>query len=857
MRTTVHGILAGLTALAFGLTAAAAEGDQADLAKKALAVLKTNCYRCHGDNGAAEGGFNYVIDRQRLLERKKIVPKESANSKIYKRISAGEMPPEDEKIRPSAADLAVVKQWIDAGAPDSSAVVVKREFISPQDMLLAMRDDLRKVPPREHRFIRYFTLTHLYNTDLSEDELQTYRNGLSKLVNSLSWGRAIVVPRPVDKARTIFRIDLRDYQWNEKIWHSVVGASPYNVLYTSEAAELLGSQTQTKMPYVRGDWFVAAASRPPLYHAVLQLPRTDLELEKLLRVDVATDIREERVARAGFNGSGVSRNNRLVERHSSGYGAYWKSYDFAGNVGHENLFEYPLGPGGNNGFKQSGGEIIFNLPNGLQAYLLVDANGKRIDKGPTTIVSDPRQADRAVVNGVSCMSCHFKGMIEKADQIRAHVVSNRQAFNQVQRDRVMAMYPVKDKFLALLKEDADRFKQAVEKTGTTLTTTDPVVLLALRFEAEMDLGLTAAECGLKPPEFIALINRAPALARVFGPLKVKGGTIQRQVFVTGYRDIVRELGLGTFLERLVVEAQVHEFAEEGKKTTVLCLSGDGRLALLGGADGSLRLRNLETGRQVFKVVHPRAKNAVEDAPIICLAVSADGKRALSASGHHTILHWDLESGKELSRLESHHGPVHCLAFAPNGKLAVFGGKPGPAPNDQGLWQWGLETNKDVVPLPVNESVNCAAFAPDGNHVLVGGDASLRLVDLKLKKEIRRYGGHTGPIRCATFARDGKQCLSGSNDGTVRLWNVERGQEVRCFDRHKGVVDAVAFSPDGSRIVAGRRNRTAQLMDAHTGADVNLFPDQTAAIFGLVFQPDGQHILCGTGDSVVRQWEAPH
>jgi hypothetical protein len=114
----------------------------------------------------------------------------------------------------------------------------------------------------------------------------------------------------------------------------------------------------------------------------LKLPSTDIELERQLRIDVAEDIRKELVQRAGFNGSGVSQNNRMLERHRTGFGAYWRSYDFASNLGRKNLFRHPLGPGeAPSLFQQDGGEIIFNLPNKLQAYMLVDARGNRIDKG--------------------------------------------------------------------------------------------------------------------------------------------------------------------------------------------------------------------------------------------------------------------------------------------------------------------------------------------------------------------------------------------------------------------------------------------------------------------------------------------
>ena len=83
--------------------------------------------------------------------------------------------------------------------------------------------------------------------------------------------------------------------------------------------------------------------------------------------------------RAGFNNSGVSNHNRVVERHKSRYGAYWKSYDFAGSVGAQNILTHPLG------FTHDGGEAIFNLPNGLQGYYLANASGFRLDEAPINI----------------------------------------------------------------------------------------------------------------------------------------------------------------------------------------------------------------------------------------------------------------------------------------------------------------------------------------------------------------------------------------------------------------------------------------------------------------------------------------
>jgi tetratricopeptide (TPR) repeat protein len=540
--------------LAMILSAAlAAEPDGAALARQAHDILKANCYRCHGQDGAVEGGMNYVLDFKTLVVRKKIIPGDAAKSKLYKRLTSDDdpMPPIDEKARPTKDDIALIRRWIDAGAPGLPAPPAKRDYLTEADVTRLIRDDLDEMDERARRFARYFSIAHLANAGLPEDQLQTNRLGLSKLVNSLSWQPDIAVSKPIDPGRTVFRIDLRDYRWSAAVWQRVLDAYPYGVVQPTPAAQAVFAATGCELAWVRADWFVFAAARPPLYHEVLQLPRTDRELEKELKIDVETNIREERVARAGFNGSGVSRNNRLVERHRTAHGAYWKSYDFAGNTGRQNLFDHPLGPGPDDGqFRHDGGEIIFTLPNGLQAYLLVNGKGDRIDEGPTRIVSVKNRPDPTVINGISCMTCHARGMIDKADQVRSHAEKNAAAFADADLKTIRALYPPETDFRALLKADAERFRRAVEATGAKVGETEPIAALAERFEAEVDLTHAAAELGLLPATLLRGLERSPDLARQLGPLKVEGGTVQRQVFVASFEDAVRALRLGTPLPAL-------------------------------------------------------------------------------------------------------------------------------------------------------------------------------------------------------------------------------------------------------------------------------------------------------------------
>src|SRR5262249_26900402 len=176
-----------------------------------------------------------------------------------------DLPPADEQPRPSEAALAVLKQWIDAGAPDASPPP-QRPFLSDADVSRLILADLESREKRSRRFSRYFTLAHLYNAGLGDDELQTYRVALSKLLNSLSWHPRVTVPQPVAPARTILRIDLRDLMWDAPLWNRILAEYPYGVLHDSAAARAVSVATAARLPAVRGDWFVATASRPPLYY---------------------------------------------------------------------------------------------------------------------------------------------------------------------------------------------------------------------------------------------------------------------------------------------------------------------------------------------------------------------------------------------------------------------------------------------------------------------------------------------------------------------------------------------------------------------------------------------------------------
>ena len=308
---------------------------------------------------------------------------------------------------------------------------------------------------------------------------------------------------------------------------------------------------------MRGDWFAFEASKPPLYHQILDLPNSDFNLEKILgNINVLRNINQGDIARAGFQASRVSLNNRLIERHRSPYGAYWKSYDFKKDTGDRSrsLFFSPSGPqelyqdrqggirrGVREVFFHDGGEMIFNLPNGMQAYLITNSRGERLNEAPIEIVQDKRSEDRIVRNGISCMSCHTDGMQRVQDEIRQYVLDSN-AFSESTTQQVIALHPPREDFEKLLDQDSKRFFQAQERLGIDPALRDkngrePISALVYDFEAPLRLERAAVEVGLLPEELKSFMAQNQNQVLTSFLLRLERSGVPRNEFIDFFKEI--------------------------------------------------------------------------------------------------------------------------------------------------------------------------------------------------------------------------------------------------------------------------------------------------------------------------------
>ena len=609
---------------------------QQNIAQDVYAIFQQSCLNCHGEIGT----FSDILtmDYTTLIENGTVIPGNPGASELYRRLLG---PTENGAQMPFIADplsqdaIDTIRRWIEVGAPNWT-VQYDVDFITTDAMFNTIQNHVKSLAAFDRPFARYFTLTHLYNAAEIPEVLDAYKVALSKLINSLSWGVDVENPTAIDQQETIFYIDLRQYEWDirKEPWTLIEQVYPYKLEFNSdtqadlqEKLEFLRQEMDCDVPFVHIDWFLATASLPPLYHDILDLPETDSELEQLLDVNVVRNLETApgiRVWRAGLNNSRVSSNNRVLERHTSQYGAYWKSYDFAGSVGAQNILTHPLS------FKQDGGEAIFNLPNGLQGYYISDASGNRIDAAPINIVSNPAATDPVVRNGLSCIGCHTEGLQTFEDVIRAVVMNSP---DTLVREQSLRLYVEQSKMDDLVNQDKQRYRTALEATGGVFGGIEPVHRFYEVFQGPIKAVYAAAAVGLEIETFLEAIRNKQDLQDLGLAGLLEGGTVKRDVWTANFADIISGLrpsddspddpspdpplpiGLVHIPDvnlRTAVEAALNKtggtpITIEEMETLTLLVADDKGISDLRGLEYAIKLQRIELRRNSITNLSPLVK----------------------------------------------------------------------------------------------------------------------------------------------------------------------------------------------------------------------------------------------------------
>ncbi|HEY4642452.1 MAG TPA: WD40 repeat domain-containing protein [Thermoanaerobaculia bacterium] len=240
--------------------------------------------------------------------------------------------------------------------------------------------------------------------------------------------------------------------------------------------------------------------------------------------------------------------------------------------------------------------------------------------------------------------------------------------------------------------------------------------------------------------------------------------------------------------------------------------------------------------------------------------SADGEHLVSGGEDGTIRLWNCRSGKELAAWENRlpryyrSYPVYAVAFSPSGRAVISGG------NDYAIKVWDGRSGEIVKAFGQHYNVVSLGSSANGQRLVSGSrdcmnaDASVKLWDVASGAEIRTFDGDYSDINAVALSPDGSLVAAGSDDAAARIWSAKRWSLRRtkvlgC----RAVVQSVAFSPDGRLLATGDNAWQVRIWNVATGAERPMSGRHDDSVRSVCFSGDGQSVASAGWDSTVRVW----
>jgi WD40 repeat protein len=219
------------------------------------------------------------------------------------------------------------------------------------------------------------------------------------------------------------------------------------------------------------------------------------------------------------------------------------------------------------------------------------------------------------------------------------------------------------------------------------------------------------------------------------------------------------------------------------------------------------------------------------------------------------VHWDIESGEVINRVEGTHtaesdiGVSWEIAISPDGNSFFFVTDAA----DTEMFQFDIETLTEIKRFSTSwedEGYLSIAITHDGRSALAGGFlGDIILFDLDTGEVIRRYNQGGVPTNI-NISADGERFVAAGTDGTVILWDFASGEAIQTFKGHTDVVTGAAFTSDESQIITSSGDGTLILWDVASGEALRTYSEHDAWVNRLALSPDGQLAYSTADDGTV-------
>jgi hypothetical protein len=499
-------------------------------------MLARECSSCHAGPSAERDRF---LDLERLFENGYVRAGMGELSSLTLWLQYGLSRREHAGVRVSSGELDALVTYMNA-IPEvkdcPGYAITDRDQV--HELLQA---DLARRAPADRPFIRYVgavQATPAVGCTGGPPGAAAFRH----LVNAISLQPEIVPLGNVLDGAPIHAIDLRDYGWDQPIdvdgptpahfddrWSAIAAAAgPYALELQGPEADELKRELRTPVPFLSARVFVTFASVGPLYAALVGVGSDVGALASSLGVDA-----QVAPQRAGLFGA-AALPDRVVTRHAQGASSglsWWTREELRTSIdgAPAGLVEDPVH------FTSPGSEVIFSLPNGLFAFAVAGADGRRIDDVPCA--SDlPCAGPTRAVTSVTCRGCHGDEPSSASDEVLPYLDADSSRYPTELVPLIREQYRA-DLWRALEADQARSHDARIAATGSSFAVGQSIADVYFDFTHHpLDAKRAANDLGVQVEQLRAAISALGAAGSELAPL-LADGQVQRALFTAHYREL--------------------------------------------------------------------------------------------------------------------------------------------------------------------------------------------------------------------------------------------------------------------------------------------------------------------------------
>jgi WD40 repeat protein len=329
---------------------------------------------------------------------------------------------------------------------------------------------------------------------------------------------------------------------------------------------------------------------------------------------------------------------------------------------------------------------------------------------------------------------------------------------------------------------------------------------------------------------------------------------------------------------------------------------DGRRILTASSDGTVKIWDAQTGREIPSSIKHGWLSDIEYSP--------NNRQFVTGGDNEWVVAWNAENGAKL--WEKKIAPVYAINYsvdgkriivvtrtknvtinniyildAANGNTLFYEDERSADISPDGKWIitasqdgsvriWSAETYIEKARLIAYDDGEWLAVTPDGFYnASAKGDQYLNarvgstvsgidryrstfnkpaVVQARLSNS-GRMASHKDMITSVAVNSGSTRIASVSADKTIKLWDLESGRELRSIANIGGLVNAVSFSPDGKTLLHGAEDKTVRIWNAETGAAIRTISGHTDYVNEARYSPDGKRIASCADDKLIKIWDA--